>query len=286
MSVSAVPPIHAGRCLDGRTRCRTTAGDAAGALPVEDGLEWVERSGLRGRGGAGFPTGSKLRLASEARTEPKYVVVNGAEDEPGSGKDQALLEHAPGLVVEGALIAARLVGARQVVFYISEVFPSSAASVEVAAAAGGVGVLHGLTTRPDIPAEIELRIAAAPAAYISGEDTAALALLGGGSALPTERPPYPVTEGLRRRPTAVVNVETAATLAVIFREGPEWYRALGTGTSPGTLLCTLGNELERPGVYEVEFGTSVREMLETCGGPLRSGRSIRAVLPGGPRRGS
>jgi len=285
MSLSAVPPIHAGPVF-GREDTLSYAGwDAASALPVEDDLEWFERSGLRGRGGAGFPTGSKLRLASEARTEPKYVVVNGAEDEPGSGKDQALLEHAPGLVVEGALIAARLVGARQVVFYISEAFPSSAASVEVAAAAGGVVCSAWVDDAADTPAEIELRIAAAPAAYISGEDTAALALLGGGSALPTERPPYPVTEGLRRRPTAVVNVETAATLGVIFREGPDWYRALGTGTSPGTLLCTLGPELERPGVYEVEFGTSVREMLETCGGPLRSGRSIRAVLPGGPSSG-
>ena len=138
MSLSAVPPIHAGPVFGREDTLSYTGWDAASALPVEDGLEWVERSGLRGRGGAGFPTGSKLRLTFEASTEPKYVVVNGAEDEPGSGKDQALLEHAPGLVVEGALIAARLVGARQVVFYISEVFPSSATSVEVAAAAGGV----------------------------------------------------------------------------------------------------------------------------------------------------
>lgn len=287
MSLSAVPRMYAGPVF-GRDDTLSYAGwEAAGALPVEEGLEWAERSGLRGRGGAGFPTGTKLRLASEADGEQKYVVVNGAEDEPGSGKDQALLEQCPGLVVEGALIAARLVGARDAVFYISELYPSSAARVEAAAAAGGIRTApwtaEGDGERSD--GEIVLRLAVAPASYISGEDTAALAFLGGGSALPAERPPYPVTEGLLRRPTAVLNVETAATLAVIFREGPDWYRELGTGSSSGTVLCTLGDELERPGVYEVELGTNVREMLESCGGPLRSGRPIRAVLPGGPSSG-
>ena len=116
MSLSAVPPIHAGPVF-GREDTLSYAGwDAASALPVEDGLEWVERSGLRGRGGAGSHR-VEASAGFRGQDEPKYVVVNGAEDEPGSGKDQALLEHAPGLVVEGALIAARLVGARQVVFY-------------------------------------------------------------------------------------------------------------------------------------------------------------------------
>jgi NADH:ubiquinone oxidoreductase subunit F (NADH-binding) len=285
MSLPAAPRMHAGAVF-GRDDTLSYAGwEAARALSANDGLEWVERSGLRGRGGAGFPTGKKLRLAADAPAEAKYVVVNGAEDEPGSGKDQALLEQCPGLVVEGALIAAWLVGAREAVFYVSELYPSSAARIEAAAVAGGVRCTPWNSDGDGTPTAIELRIAVAPAAYISGEDTAALALLGGGSALPTERPPYPVTEGLLRRPTAVINVETAATLAVIFREGPDWYRDLGTDSSPGTLLCTLGDELERPGVYEVEFGSNVRKMLATCGGSLRSGQPIRAVLPGGPSSG-
>ncbi len=285
MSLSTIPRMYAGPVFGRDDTLSYVGWEAALALSVEDGLSWVERSGLRGRGGAGFPTGKKLRFAAEAPAESKYVVINGAEDEPGSGKDRALLEQCPGLVVEGALIAARLVGAREVVFYISELYPSAAASVAVAADAGGVRCIQWSADDDSVPVDIELRLAVAPAAYISGEDTAALAFLGGGSALPTKRPPYPVTEGLRRRPTAVINVETAATLAVIFREGPDWYRGLGTDSSPGTLLCTLGDELERPGVYEVKFGTNVREMLATYGGPLRSGRPIRAVLPGGPSSG-
>jgi NADH-quinone oxidoreductase subunit F len=285
MSPAAMPRMYAGPVF-GRDDTLSYAGwEAAQVLSVEAGLDWVERSGLRGRGGAGFPTGRKLRLASQEPATPKYVVVNGAEDEPGSGKDRALLEHCPGLVVEGALIAAWLVGAHEAVFYVSELHPASAACIEAAAAAGGVRCAPWSVQADGAPAAIELRMAFAPATYISGEDTAALALLGGGNALPTERPPYPVTEGLLRRPTAVMNVETAATLAVIFREGPDWYRNLGTDSSSGTLLCTLGDELERPGVYEVEFGTNVRKMLATHGGPLRSGLPIRAVLPGGPSSG-
>jgi|tagenome__1003787_1003787.scaffolds.fasta_scaffold20988796_9 NADH-quinone oxidoreductase subunit F len=287
MSAHAVPRMHVGPVF-GRDDTLSYAGwERASTLPVAEGLEWAERSGLRGRGGAGFPTGTKLRLATEAAGKQKYVVVNGAEDEPGSGKDHALLDRCPGLVVEGALIAARLVGAGEAVFYLSELYPSSAAGIAAAAAAGGIRTAAwGVEEDGDhAHGEVVVRLAVAPAAYISGEDTAALALLGGGSALPSERPPYPVTEGLLRRPTVVLNVETAATLAVIFREGPDWYRALGTGSSPGTVLCTLGDELERPGVYEVELGTNVREMLERCGGPLRSGRPIRTVLPGGPSSG-
>jgi NADH:ubiquinone oxidoreductase subunit F (NADH-binding) len=284
MSVPGAPPMYPGPVF-GREDTLTYAGwEAAQTLSVEDGLEWVERTGLQGRGGAGFPTARKLRLAAEAPA-PKYVVVNGAEDEPGSGKDHALLEQCPGLVVEGALIASRLVGAHEVIFYLSELYPSSSARVREAAVAGDIRCAAWSATDDGISATTELRIAEAPSTYISGEDTAALALLSGGPALPTERPPYPVTEGLMRRPTAVLNVETAATLAVIFREGPAWYCNLGTRSSPGTLLCTLGDELERSGVYEVEFGTSIAEMLLSCGGHLRSGQAIRAVLPGGPSSG-
>jgi NADH-quinone oxidoreductase subunit F len=287
MSLSSAPQMYAGPVF-GRDDAPSLAGwDAARSMPVQQGLEWVERSGLRGRGGAGFPTGTKLRLAADAPGERKFVVVNGAEDEPGSGKDQALLAHRPGLVIEGAMIAALLAGAREVVFYISELHQSSRVSVEAAASEFGLRTEPWLAGAGGLPTgdDIALRLAAAPAAYISGEDTAALALLGGGSPLPVERPPYPVTEGLLRRPTAVLNVETAATIAVIFREGPDWYRELGTGSSPGTVLCTLGREFERPGVYEVEFGVPLGEMLHRCGGPLRSGRPIRAVLPGGPSSG-
>src|SRR3954469_22781448 len=163
------------------TRCRMPRGrggtpwrwPGASALRVAEGLEWAERSGLRGRGGAGFPTGTKLRLATEAAGKQKYVVVNGAEDEPGSGKDHALLDRCPGLVVEGALIAARLVGAGEAVFYLSELYPSSAAGIAAAAAAGGIRTAAwGVEEDGDhAHGEVVVRLAVAPAAYISGEDT-------------------------------------------------------------------------------------------------------------------
>ncbi len=289
MTASAAPRMHAGPVFDRDDPQSFDGWRTAQAMPVSEALEWVERSGLRGRGGAGFPTGTKLRLTAGAAAHPKFVVVNGAEDEPGSGKDQALLEQYPGLVVEGALIAATLVGAGDAVFYISENFPLS--STRVAAVAESAGLPCAPWSAPaqagaaERATQVAIRLGVAPSAYISGEDTAALAVLGGGSALPTRRPPFPVAEGLTGKPTAVLNVETAATLAVIFREGPDWYRRLGTDASTGTLLCTLGEELQRPGVYEVEFGTPLREVLEARGGGLRSGRSIRAVLPGGPSSG-
>jgi NADH-quinone oxidoreductase subunit F len=285
MTAPASKSIHGGPVF-GRKDTLSFAGlEAARKLPGATALEWVERSGLAGRGGAGFPTGTKLRLAAEAPADPRYVVINGAEDEPGSGKDQALLLQSPGLVVEGGLIAATLTGASEVVFYLSELYPAAGHGVQAAAEVANVRCTAWSPNTNGSLTDVALRIAVAPVSYISGEDTAALALLGGGEALPTERPPYPVTEGLLGKPTAVLNVETAASLAVIFREGPDWYRGLGTGTSPGTLLCTLGDELERPGVYEVEFGTSLRDLITTLGGPLRSGREIGAVLPGGPSSG-
>jgi NADH:ubiquinone oxidoreductase subunit F (NADH-binding) len=289
MSAPAAPRIHAGAVF-GRDDTQTFEGwRTALDLSPATGLEWVERSGLQGRGGAGFPTGTKLRLTAEAADGARFVVVNGAEDEPGSGKDQALLDQCPGLVLEGALIACALVGAKEAVFYISEAFPGSATAITAAAATAGVRCTAWAEQadgpEPSTNTGVAVRIAVAPTAYISGEDTAALAVLAGGSPLPTRRPPYPVTEGLLGKPTAVLNVETAATIAVIFREGPEWYRALGTGSSPGTVLCTLGEELNRPGVYEIEFGRPMREVLLDAGGGLCSGEAIRAVLPGGPSSG-
>ena len=191
--------------------------------------------------------------------------------------------------LEGALIACVLVGAKEAVFYISEAFPRSATAITAAAATAGVRCTEWAEQadgpEPSTNTDVAVRIAVAPTAYISGEDTAALAVLAGGSPLPTRRPPYPVTEGLLGKPTAVLNVETAATIAVIFREGPEWYRALGTGSSAGTVLCTLGEELNRPGVYEIEFGRPMREVLLDAGGGLRSGEAIRAVLPRRPLLG-
>jgi NADH:ubiquinone oxidoreductase subunit F (NADH-binding) len=236
----------------------------------------IEDSGLAGRGGAGFPTGRKLRLAREAEGHPKRVVVNGAEDEPGSGKDQFLLRRLPELVIEGALIVARAIGAGHVVFYLSEVYPESAEALRSALARSDAAL-----TGADMTATVVL----SPPTYVAGEDSAALEVIEGREPLPREKPPYPVTTGLYGLPTVVLNTETVAAAARIVVNGADWYRSLGTPRSRGTMLFTLGPEMTHPGVYELELGTPLRELLEDCGGGLASGEPFRFVLPGGPSSG-
>jgi NADH-quinone oxidoreductase subunit F len=238
-------------------------------------VEAIERAGLRGRGGAGFPTGSKLRLAREAEGDTKYLVVNGAEDEPGSGKDQFLLKSLPELVVEGTMIAARAVGARHLVFYLSELHPESGVALG--------RVLEQTDRLAD--AGMDASVVVSPSSYVAGEDTAALEVIEGREPLPRDKPPYPVTAGVRGLPTAVLNAETVAALARIVLHGADWYRALGTAESPGTMLFTLGPEMASPGIYELELGTPLRHLIEECGGGLRSGEPVRFVLPGGPSSG-
>jgi NADH-quinone oxidoreductase subunit F len=252
-------------------------------------VKQVLASGLRGRGGAGFPTGQKLQLAAEATSKPKYVVVNGAEDEPGSGKDRFLLERNPALVVEGALLAAWAVSAQQVIFYISERLDTARRVLEAELAAASernfVELRQSLARDSTVGPTITATVVPAPTAYVAGEDTAALEVIEGKEGLPRKRPPYPVTDGLWGRPTVVANVETLATLPAIVSRGADWYRSLGTDNTPGTMLFTLGEEMARPGVYELELGTPLRVLLEDCGGGLASGAAIRAVLPGGPSSG-
>jgi NADH-quinone oxidoreductase subunit F len=231
----------------------------------------------------------KLQLTAETVGDVKYVVVNAAEDEPGSGKDRFLLERHPELVVEGALLAAWAIGSSQIVFYVSEALEQAREAIErelaVACERGLVALrdLPGVTERSGIP--IGAAIVLAPTAYVAGEDTAALEVIEGRDGLPRTKPPYPAASGLLERPTVVANVETLAALPSIMHWGRDWYRALGTPDTPGTMLFTLGDEMARPGVYELELGTPLRVLLEEYGGGLRSGASIRAVLPGGPSSG-
>ena len=238
-------------------------------------VDVIERSGLRGRGGAGFPTGTKLRLAREAEGSPKSVVVNGAEDEPGSGKDQFLLQKLPELVIEGAMIAARAVGAEEVVFYLSEEHPESTARLQAAVE----------ETDRMSQAALAASFVISPSTYVAGEDTAALEVIEGREPLPRDKPPYPVVAGVHGRPTAVLNAETAAVLPRIILHGADWYRSLGTPESPGTMLFTLGPEMKAPGIHELELGKPLRHLVEEVGGGLRSGEPVRFVLPGGPSSG-
>ena len=236
-------------------------------------LDEVTQSGLRGRGGAGFPVGKKWAAAAETPVKPRYVVCNAGEDEPGSFKDRALIEHRPHLVLEGTILAARAIDAEEACFYINETYDGCIArmteAIEEAQRAGYLGSL-------------KVSIRRAPTVYVAGEDSAALEVLEGKPAKPRPKPPYPATAGLFGKPTAVNNVETLANIPPIVRNRASWFRSYGTAESPGTMIFCLGDEMNAPGAYELPLGTPLRHLYENIGGGLRNGKPLKAVLPGGP----
>ena len=230
-------------------------------------IDLVEASRLTGRGGAGFPTATKLRAVA-ARGGRKFVVANGTEGEPLSRKDKALLGCVPHLVLDGAALAAAAVGADEVVVAVAEgaVRERSALTRAVAERAR-----RGLD-------RVRFQVAAAPDGFIVGEETALLSWLSGHEATPTLVPPRPFKRGLHGRPTLVQNVETLAHVALIARYGSEWFRELGTDAEPGSALVTLSGAVSRPGVYEVGLGMRLRELVAWAGG---ASEPIGAYLVGG-----
>lgn len=242
-------------------------------------LEAVERAGCRGRGGAAYPTALKWHAAL-AHPGPRYVVCNGGEDEPGSLKDRLLMEEYPHAVLDGALLAAFAVQAARIYLYVNVGFYASLRALQRAVAEARSAGLVG----PNAFAaglDVEVDIIEAPPVYVAGEETAALEVIEGRPPLPRRKPPYPTEAGVWGRPTVVNNVETLAVVAAVVRDGPTAYRGLGTPESPGTLLVTLSGWVERPGVYEVAFGTPMRTIIDTLGGGVRGGKSLRAFSPGG-----
>jgi NADH:ubiquinone oxidoreductase subunit F (NADH-binding) len=213
----------------------------------------VEASGLRGRGGAGFPTHRKLRAVAAGR-EP-IVVANGVEGEPASHKDALLMRVNPHLVLDGAVAAAAGVGAKHIVVAVGRGATNAHAAL---AAAIDERTRAGERTR--------IELVAAPARFVAGEESALVNWLSGGPAKPTFVPPRPFERGMRGRPTLVQNVETLANIALIARYGAEWYRELGSDDEPGSMLVTLGGAVGRPGITELESGTTLRTALERCEG--------------------
>ncbi len=229
-------------------------------------LAMVERSGLRGRGGAGFPTGRKLRAVADGRHP--VVVANGAEGEPASRKDRALLQHAPHLVIDGAAVAARAVGASEIHFVVDRGDGAGRASLDAA--------LHARAN--EMPRPGAWRIDVVPSRYVAGEESATVNFLNGGEAKPVSVPPRPYERGVRGRATLVQNVETLANLALIARYGPEWYGSVGTTDEPGSVLTTAVGAVARPGVYEFALGTPFTTLIEAAGGPTEP---LGALLVGG-----
>lgn len=237
-----------------------------------------DKSGLRGRGGAGFPTGKKWSfLPPDVR--PRYLVCNSDEAEPGTFKDRMLLEETPHQVLEGILLGAYAIDSHHAFIYIRgefkrgyEVFMEALAQ---ARNAGFVGKgLFG--TKYDL----EVTVHRGAGAYICGEETALLNSLEGKRGEPRLKPPFPAVQGLYSKPTVVNNVETLAYLVPILERGPEWFAAVGTERSKGYKVVSISGHVKKPGNYEVALGTPIRELLEIAGG-LRDGRTLRAIQPGG-----
>ena len=259
-----VPRLFAGLTGDGRAIDLDAHLDRYGAPPRAGSelISLVEQSGLTGRGGAGFPTGRKL-AAVAARRGRATVVVNAVEGEPASGKDRALLRHVPHLVLDGAMLAAEAVGAREAIVAVG-----GASEIELAALAKAVES----RARRRIDGRVRLRVVDAPGTFVAGEESALVNFIGGGPAKPTfgQRP--------FERGTLVQNAETVAHLALLARFGPAWFREVGTRDEPGSALVTLTGAVQTRGVYEVALGTTFDQLFAQAGGITEP---LRAVLVGG-----
>jgi NADH:ubiquinone oxidoreductase subunit F (NADH-binding) len=249
--------------------------------PPEDVIQKVADAGLRGRGGAGFPTGKKWALTRECPQQPRYLVLNGGEDEPGSKKDRLLMENLPHLVIEGVILGAYAIGASKAYLYINANYDVAIKSItDALAEAKAAGYWGESVLGTSFTFDIELK--PAPHNYVAGEDTAALEVIEGKKAWPREKPPFPVTVGLFGKPTSVNNVETLANVGPIILRGAQWYRKFGTPDSPGTMIFSLNDDVNRPGVYELAFGTPLRYLIEECGGGIKGGKKIKAIMPAAP----
>jgi NADH-quinone oxidoreductase subunit F len=248
-------------------------------LTPEQVVAEVQAAGLVGRGGAAFPTGIKWEGAAAASGSPKYVVCNADESEPGTFKDRVLLLDDPHSLIQGMLIAGYAIGAHIGYVYIRGEYPYVLAPLETALAEARVaGFLGENVLGSGFSFKIEVRMGAG--AYICGEETALFESIEGKRGFPRVKPPFPTTFGLFGKPTAINNVETLANVPLIMSLGAEEYRKIGTEKSPGPKLFCVSGDAERPGVYEVPFGVTLRHLLDLAGG-VASGRKLQAVLFGG-----
>jgi bidirectional [NiFe] hydrogenase diaphorase subunit len=244
----------------------------------------ITRSGLRGRGGAGYPTGVKWNLVRKAAGDRKYVIANGDEGDPGAFMDRAVMESDPHRVLEGMAIAGFAVGADHGYIYVRGEYPVAVRRLGQAAEdAARRGLLGRAILGTKFDFHIEIRIGAG--AYVCGEETALIASIEGNRGQPRPRPPYPAESGLFGKPTLINNVETLAAIAPICRHGADWFAAIGTTTSKGTKVFALSGAVARTGVIEVPMGTTLREIVFDIGGGIPCGKKFKAVQTGGPSGG-
>jgi len=253
---------------------------ALGSLTPEEVHNEVKTSGLRGRGGAGFSTGTKWGFIPKDIPGPRYVVVNADESEPGTAKDRYIMENSPHMLLEGICIAAYAIGSHQAWIYIRGEYDGPYARLtEAIAELRQAGILGDHPFGCDYA--LDIQVYRGHGAYICGEETALLESLEGKRAQPRSRPPFPAVKGAWGRPTLLNNVETLSNLPWIVRHGGAEYAKFGLGTTKGTRLLTVSGDVRRPGVYEIEIGVSFRHVImELAGGPLE-GRQVKVFWPGG-----
>ncbi len=254
------------------------------SLAPEEVVAQVTASGLRGRGGAGFPTGTKWARVREAAGSEKYIICNGDEGDPGAFMDRMLLESFPYRIIEGMAIAARAVGANRGVFYIRAEYPLAVERIREALDRCRQQGLIG----PNMfggAMGLELEVKEGAGAFVCGEETALLASLQGQRGMPRLRPPFPAQRGLWDKPTLVNNVETYSLVPWILRHGAEAFAALGTQRSKGTKVFALAGKVRRGGLIEVPMGVTIRQIVEEIGGGVAEGRTFKAVQVGGPSGG-
>jgi bidirectional [NiFe] hydrogenase diaphorase subunit len=249
-----------------------------------DVREEITRSGLRGRGGAGYPTGLKWNTVAKAAGSQRYVICNADEGDPGAFMDRSVLESDPYRVLEGMAIAAYAVGASEGYIYCRAEYPLAVSRLRKAIRdAGKSGYLGAGILDTEFAFQVDVRLGAG--AFVCGEETALIASVQGGRGTPRPRPPYPAVGGLWGHPTLINNVETFANIAPIVRNGGDWFAAIGTATSKGTKVFALAGRVVNTGLIEVPMGTPLREIVYHIGGGIVDGRPFKAVQTGGPSGG-
>jgi bidirectional [NiFe] hydrogenase diaphorase subunit len=247
-------------------------------------IEQVSKSGLRGRGGAGFPTGLKWSMVAKANSATKYVICNADEGDPGAFMDRSVLESDPHRVLEGMAIAAYAVGASQGYIYVRSEYPLAVKRLKIAIRqADRQGLLGSNIFGTPFSFKIEIRLGAG--AFVCGEETALIASIAGQRGQPRPRPPFPAESGLWAEPTLINNVETFANIAPIIRNGGDWYAAIGTEKSKGTKTFALAGKVKNTGLIEIPMGISLREIIFDIGGGIPDGKKFKAVQTGGPSGG-
>ncbi len=253
-------------------------------MTPEQVIEEIQNSGLRGRGGAGFPTGLKWRLARNAPGNKKYAICNADEGDPGAFMDGSILTADPHSVLEGLSICAYAIGADEAYVYVRHEYPSSVAALKKALQDSYKrGLLGKRLLGTDYNLDIHLMEGAG--AFVCGEETALMASIEGRRGMPRPRPPFPTESGLWGKPTVINNVKSLANSAIIIREGSVWFKSIGTEGSPGTAIFSLTGKVRNTGLVEVPMGATIRNIIFDVGGGIKENRTFKAVQTGGPAGG-